>query len=156
MNDNKFLPKLSQNLLDILNDEEYYDVTIEVVQQGDRSKVKDEEEGWTIYYGKGRARGTYDRGSRVRGGIRGYRGKILDIKPADLPIHPVCVVTVGTATDVPDESLSSKDVNLLDKEIDEESNSEDINKSAEKLSGSTCLIRHDSDQQAAAAIYIKS
>ncbi|UZO06932.1 uncharacterized protein OCT59_027237 [Rhizophagus irregularis] len=31
MNDNKFLPKLSQNLLDILNDEEYYDVTIEVV-----------------------------------------------------------------------------------------------------------------------------
>ncbi|PKY33406.1 hypothetical protein RhiirB3_394769 [Rhizophagus irregularis] len=33
MNDNKFLPKLSQNLLDILNDEEYYDVTIEV---GDR------------------------------------------------------------------------------------------------------------------------
>ncbi|POG77268.1 BTB/POZ protein [Rhizophagus irregularis DAOM 181602=DAOM 197198] len=30
MNDNKFLPKLSQNLLDILNDEEYYDVTIEV------------------------------------------------------------------------------------------------------------------------------
>ncbi|CAB5357443.1 unnamed protein product [Rhizophagus irregularis] len=46
------------------------------VQQGDRSKVKDEEEGWTIYYGKGRARGTYDRGSRVRGGIRGYRGTI--------------------------------------------------------------------------------
>ena len=30
MADNKFLPKLSQNLLDILNDEEYYDVTIEV------------------------------------------------------------------------------------------------------------------------------
>ncbi|EXX59847.1 uncharacterized protein OCT59_027234 [Rhizophagus irregularis] len=30
MNDNKFLPKLSQNLLDILNDEEYYDITIEV------------------------------------------------------------------------------------------------------------------------------
>ncbi|CAB4442794.1 unnamed protein product [Rhizophagus irregularis] len=28
-------------------------------------------------------------------------GKILDIKPADLPSHPVCVVTVGTATDVP-------------------------------------------------------
>ncbi|PKC55294.1 hypothetical protein RhiirA1_503962 [Rhizophagus irregularis] len=110
------------------------------VQQGDRSKVKDEEEGWTIYYGKGRARGTYDRGSRVRGGIRGYRGKILDIKPADLPIHPVCVVTVGTATDVPDESLSSKDVNLLDKEIDEESNSEDINKSAEVLLSSPLKI----------------
>src|SRR5215210_93759 len=30
MNDNKFLPKLSQNLLEILNDEEYYDITIEV------------------------------------------------------------------------------------------------------------------------------
>ncbi|CAB4411622.1 unnamed protein product [Rhizophagus irregularis] len=30
MADNKFLPKLSQNLLEILNDEEYYDVTIEV------------------------------------------------------------------------------------------------------------------------------
>ncbi|EXX72799.1 hypothetical protein RirG_065930 [Rhizophagus irregularis DAOM 197198w] len=30
MNNNKFLTKLSQNLLDILNDEEYYDVTIEV------------------------------------------------------------------------------------------------------------------------------
>ncbi|EXX68452.1 uncharacterized protein OCT59_021093 [Rhizophagus irregularis] len=30
MSDNKFLPKLSQNLLEILNDEEYYDVTIEV------------------------------------------------------------------------------------------------------------------------------
>ncbi|CAB4441501.1 unnamed protein product [Rhizophagus irregularis] len=30
MNNNKFLAKLSQNLLDILNDEEYYDVTIEV------------------------------------------------------------------------------------------------------------------------------
>ena len=30
MVDNKFLPKLSQNLLDILNDEEYYDITIEV------------------------------------------------------------------------------------------------------------------------------
>jgi hypothetical protein len=28
--DDKFLPKLSQNLLKILNDEEYYDVTIEV------------------------------------------------------------------------------------------------------------------------------
>ena len=30
MVDNKLLPKLSQNLLDILNDEEYYDITIEV------------------------------------------------------------------------------------------------------------------------------
>ena len=30
MDDNRFLPKLSQNLLEILNDEEYYDVTIEV------------------------------------------------------------------------------------------------------------------------------
>ena len=30
MNDNKFLPKLSENLLEILNDDEYYDVTIEV------------------------------------------------------------------------------------------------------------------------------
>ena len=30
MIDNKFLPKLSQNLLEILNDEEYYDITIEV------------------------------------------------------------------------------------------------------------------------------
>ncbi|EXX62927.1 hypothetical protein RirG_157170 [Rhizophagus irregularis DAOM 197198w] len=30
MNDNKFLPKLSQNLLEILNDEKYYDITIEV------------------------------------------------------------------------------------------------------------------------------
>jgi hypothetical protein len=29
MDDNKFLPKLSQNLLEILNDNEYYDVTIE-------------------------------------------------------------------------------------------------------------------------------
>jgi hypothetical protein len=28
--DDQFLPKLSQNLLEILNDEEYYDVTIEV------------------------------------------------------------------------------------------------------------------------------
>src|SRR5436305_8988678 len=27
---NKFLTKLSQNLLEILNDEEYYDITIEV------------------------------------------------------------------------------------------------------------------------------
>ncbi|CAB4410709.1 unnamed protein product [Rhizophagus irregularis] len=26
----KFLPKLSQNLLDVLNDEEFYDITIEV------------------------------------------------------------------------------------------------------------------------------
>ena len=30
MDDNKLLPKLSQNLLEILNDEEYYDITIEV------------------------------------------------------------------------------------------------------------------------------
>ncbi|GET60327.1 carbohydrate-binding module family 13 protein [Rhizophagus irregularis DAOM 181602=DAOM 197198] len=30
MSDNKFLSKLSQNLLEILNDEEYYDITIEV------------------------------------------------------------------------------------------------------------------------------
>ncbi|UZO02678.1 uncharacterized protein OCT59_021157 [Rhizophagus irregularis] len=30
MADNKFLPKLSQNLLEILNDEEFYDITIEV------------------------------------------------------------------------------------------------------------------------------
>ena len=30
MVDNKLLTKLSQNLLEILNDEEYYDVTIEV------------------------------------------------------------------------------------------------------------------------------
>ena len=30
MVDNKLLPKLSQNLLEILNDEEYCDVTIEV------------------------------------------------------------------------------------------------------------------------------
>ena len=30
MTDNKFLSKLSQNLLEILNDEEYYDITIEV------------------------------------------------------------------------------------------------------------------------------
>ena len=30
MDDNKFLPKLSQNLLEVLNDEEYYDITIEV------------------------------------------------------------------------------------------------------------------------------
>ena len=30
MNDNKFLPVLSQNLLEILDDDEYYDVTIEV------------------------------------------------------------------------------------------------------------------------------
>jgi hypothetical protein len=29
-NDIKLLPKLSQNLLEILNDEEYYDITIEV------------------------------------------------------------------------------------------------------------------------------
>ena len=30
MVDNKLLPKLSQNLLEILDDEEYYDITIEV------------------------------------------------------------------------------------------------------------------------------
>ena len=30
MVDNKFLPKLSQNLLEILEDNEYYDITIEV------------------------------------------------------------------------------------------------------------------------------
>ncbi|GBC52912.2 BTB/POZ protein [Rhizophagus irregularis DAOM 181602=DAOM 197198] len=30
MEDNKLLPKLSRNLLEILNDEEYYDITIEV------------------------------------------------------------------------------------------------------------------------------
>ncbi|RIA93777.1 hypothetical protein C1645_873884, partial [Glomus cerebriforme] len=30
MDDNKLLPKLSQNLLEILSDEKYYDVTIEV------------------------------------------------------------------------------------------------------------------------------
>ena len=30
MTDNKLLSKLSQNLLEILNDEEYYDITIEV------------------------------------------------------------------------------------------------------------------------------
>jgi hypothetical protein len=30
MDDNKLLPNLSKNLLEILNDEEYYDVTIEV------------------------------------------------------------------------------------------------------------------------------
>ena len=30
MADNKFLPKLSQNLLEILNDEEYFDISIEV------------------------------------------------------------------------------------------------------------------------------
>ena len=30
MNDNAFLPKLSQNLLEILEDNEYYDITIEV------------------------------------------------------------------------------------------------------------------------------
>jgi hypothetical protein len=30
MDDNKLLPKLTQNLLEILNDEEYYDITIEV------------------------------------------------------------------------------------------------------------------------------
>jgi hypothetical protein len=30
MDDNKFLSKLSQNLLKILDDDEYYDITIEV------------------------------------------------------------------------------------------------------------------------------
>jgi len=30
MVENKFLSKLSQNLLEILNDDEYYDITIEV------------------------------------------------------------------------------------------------------------------------------
>ncbi len=30
LDDFKFLPKLSKNLLEILNDDEYYDVTIEV------------------------------------------------------------------------------------------------------------------------------
>jgi len=30
MGENKFLSELSQNLLEILNDEEYYDITIEV------------------------------------------------------------------------------------------------------------------------------
>ena len=30
MDNNKLLPKLSQNLLEILDDEEYYDITIEV------------------------------------------------------------------------------------------------------------------------------
>ena len=30
MVDNKFLPKLSQNLLEILDDDEYYDIKIEV------------------------------------------------------------------------------------------------------------------------------
>jgi hypothetical protein len=37
MVDNKFLSKLSKNLLEILSDEEYYDVTIEV---GDDPYVK--------------------------------------------------------------------------------------------------------------------
>ena len=30
MDENKFLPKLLQNLLEILDDDEYYDITIEV------------------------------------------------------------------------------------------------------------------------------
>ena len=30
MDDNKFLPNLTQNLLEILDDDEYYDITIEV------------------------------------------------------------------------------------------------------------------------------
>ncbi|CAB4437637.1 unnamed protein product [Rhizophagus irregularis] len=33
MVDNKFLPKLSQDLLEILDDDEYYDITIEVVNK---------------------------------------------------------------------------------------------------------------------------
>ena len=37
MADDKFLSKLSQNLLEVLNDEEYYDITIEV---GDDPYVK--------------------------------------------------------------------------------------------------------------------
>jgi hypothetical protein len=37
MNDNTFLPKLSQNLLEILEDNEFYDTTIEV---GDDPYVK--------------------------------------------------------------------------------------------------------------------
>jgi hypothetical protein len=37
MINNKFLPKLSQNLLETLDDEEYYDITIEV---GNESDVK--------------------------------------------------------------------------------------------------------------------
>jgi hypothetical protein len=37
MADNKFLPKLSQNLLEILDGDEYYDITIEV---GNDSDVK--------------------------------------------------------------------------------------------------------------------
>ncbi|POG81453.1 hypothetical protein GLOIN_2v1508145, partial [Rhizophagus irregularis DAOM 181602=DAOM 197198] len=35
MVDNKLLPKLSQNLLETLDDEEYYDVTIEVGKDPD-------------------------------------------------------------------------------------------------------------------------
>jgi hypothetical protein len=35
MVDNKLLPKLSQNLLETLGDEEYYDVTIEVGNETD-------------------------------------------------------------------------------------------------------------------------
>jgi hypothetical protein len=31
MCDNKFLPKLSQNLLKILDDDEYYDITIVIL-----------------------------------------------------------------------------------------------------------------------------
>ncbi|CAB4385612.1 unnamed protein product [Rhizophagus irregularis] len=33
MVDNKFLPKLLQDLLEILDDDEYYDITIEVVNK---------------------------------------------------------------------------------------------------------------------------
>uniref|UniRef100_U9SGP7 Uncharacterized protein n=1 Tax=Rhizophagus irregularis (strain DAOM 181602 / DAOM 197198 / MUCL 43194) TaxID=747089 RepID=U9SGP7_RHIID len=35
MEDNKLLPKLSQNLLEILNDEEYYDIIIEIGMKND-------------------------------------------------------------------------------------------------------------------------
>ncbi|PKY19232.1 hypothetical protein RhiirB3_432248 [Rhizophagus irregularis] len=37
MSDNKFLSKLSQNLLEILNDDEYYDITIEVGNDPDKN-----------------------------------------------------------------------------------------------------------------------
>ena len=38
MDDNKFLPKLSQNLLEILDDDEYFDITIEV-DKGQNVKI---------------------------------------------------------------------------------------------------------------------
>ena len=46
MDDNKFLPKLSQNLLEILNDDddEYYDIKVEVSQK--RPLVKYSELIW--------------------------------------------------------------------------------------------------------------